>query len=975
MAPSHAEAAHSSAAPDLSTAGVSTPGLSREEKRRDAERIDAELHGLSSGTDPFAAAVRATRMPMIVTDPRLPDNPVVFANDAFCRLTGYAREEILGRNCRFLQGPQTDPATVARIRAAVAEARPLEIDVRNHKRSGEPFWNRLLVAPVRDADGKLAYFFASLVDVTPELERLAGLESHNAALMVEVAGRLRAQQASEERLRFAASAGRLGFWELDRSSRTLTGSTLFREIFGRDPAREFSYEAFTGSLHPDDCDRVQTAIGRSLATGEGFDAECRILRPDGAAGWVQMRAQVALDSAGTPLHLAGVSLDVSERREAEEELRRTSQLLRAIIETAPGLIYAKDRAGRMLIANSAALDLIGKPWSEVAGRSDREFLFDPAQGEAIMANDRRVMEEGHTEEVEELVGTAGGPPRTWLSTKAPLRDTAGEVVGMVGISVDITTRKRAEEALQRLNTDLETLVAERTAERDRAWKNSQDLIAVVDGDGIFRAANPAWTAILGWHPDEVVGRHHLDFVHPDDRPATHHAHTQARVEQLPAFENRVRHRDGSTRIIAWVAAPDGGLIYASGRNVTAEREAADHLARIEDLLRQSQKMEAVGQLTGGIAHDFNNLLTAITGSLELLQRRIHEGRTQGLERYTSAAITASQRAGALTQRLLAFARRQPLDPKRVDINRLVAGMEELLRRTLGPAIALEMVLAGGLWATLCDPNQMESAILNLAINARDAMPDGGRLTIETSNAYLDDAYAKSQGDNIRPGQYVAVAVSDTGVGMPPEVIERAFDPFFTTKPIGRGTGLGLSMLYGFVKQSDGNVRIYSEPGNGTTFRLYLPRLRAPADTAETGASGQVAAAGLAEAGESVLVVDDEPALRMLVAETLRELGYAAILAEDGPSAVRILQSDARIDLLITDVGLPGLNGRQVADAGRAKRPGLRVLFITGYAHNAAIGNGAALEPGMQIITKPFALEALGAKVREMIEVGAAEAPA
>jgi CheY-like chemotaxis protein len=378
-------------------------------------------------------------------------------------------------------------------------------------------------------------------------------------------------------------------------------------------------------------------------------------------------------------------------------------------------------------------------------------------------------------------------------------------------------------------------------------------------------------------------------------------------------------------------------------------------------------MEAVGQLTGGIAHDFNNLLTAITGSLEMLQRRINERRTEGLERYTSAAIAAAQRAGALTQRLLAFARRQPLDPKRVDINRLLAGMEDLLRRTLGPAIQLEMVLAGGLWPTLCDPNQMESAILNLAINARDAMPDGGRLTIETSNAYLDDAYAALQGGEIRPGQYVAVAVSDTGVGMAPEVVERAFDPFFTTKPVGRGTGLGLSMLYGFVKQSDGNVRIYSEPGNGTTFRLYLPRMRASADAAGTVAAGRADPPGRAEAGETVLVVDDEPSLRMLVAETLRELGYAAILAEDGPSAVQILQSDARIDLLVTDIGLPGLNGRQVADAARAKRPGLRVLLMTGYAQNAALGNGAALEPGMHIIAKPFALAALGAKVREMIE--------
>jgi PAS domain S-box-containing protein len=943
---------------------------SRQDVQSDADRIEAEILGTSAGTDPFAAAVRATRMPMIVTNPRLPDNPVIFVNNAFCRLTGFARQEILGRNCRFLQGPETDPATVDRIRTAVAEARPLEVDIRNHRRDGEPFWNRLLMAPVRDASGELAYFFASQVDVTLERERLAGLETTNAALMAEVAGRLRAQKDSEERLRFAAAAGRLGFWELDTRTATLETSPTCREHFGASPGGAFSYHDLLDRLYPDDRPRMREALDRALATGGSTDVECRVARTgpglEPATGWVQMRAQVLRGPDGASIRLAGVSLDVTERREAEEELRHTGALLRTIIETAPGLIYAKDRAGRFLITNSAALDLIGRPWREVAGRTDGEVLADPAQGKAIMANDRRVMEAGHTEEVEELVGPAGEAPRTWLSTKTPLRDMNGQVIGMVGVSVDITGRKRAEAELQSLNATLEARVAARTAERDRAWKNAQDLIAVVNADGIITAANPAWTSMLGWQPEEVVGRHHLEFNHPDDRQASNAAHVKASREQLPVYEARMLHRDGGYRHVAWAAAPEAGMVYATGRDVTAERAAAETLARTEELLRQSQKMEAVGQLTGGIAHDFNNLLTAISGSLELLQRRINEGRTENLERYTSAAITASQRAGALTQRLLAFARRQPLDPKRVDTNRLLAGMEELLRRTLGPAIALEMVLAGGLWSTLCDPNQLEGAVLNLAINARDAMPEGGRLTVETGNAHLDDAYARSQGGEIKPGQYVAIAVTDTGIGMPPDVIARAFDPFFTTKPIGRGTGLGLSMLYGFVKQSEGHVRIYSEPGQGTTFRIYLPRLRAPADAAQAGAPGREAAGLAAGSGETVLVVDDEPSLRMLVTETLREMGYAAIEAADGPSAVRILQSEARIDLLVTDVGLPGLNGRQVADAARLARPGLRILFITGYAHNATIGNGVALDRGMEIMTKPFALDALGAKVRDIM---------
>ena len=926
----------------------------------------AELTGSGRGGDPFAAAVRATRMPIVIADPRLADNPMVFVNDAFCRLTGYVRDEVVGRNCRFLQGPDTDPDAVARIRAAIAQVRPLEIDIRNYRKTGEPFWNRLIMAPVQDDRGELAYFVASQVDITLERQRLAGLENDNAALVVELAGRLRAHRDNEGRLRFAAQAGRLGHWELDLLSGELTASDLAKQNHGRDPAEPFTADQWRASIHPEDRSLIGAAIERSVTEGVDSQVECRVLRPNGSVGWVQNRAQVILAEDGTVARLIGVSLDITDRREADEERRLGHALLRGIIETAPGLIYAKDRDGRMLIANSPTLALIGKPWEEVRGRTDREFLQDAGQADTVMRNDRRVLDHGETIELEEVLGTGGKAPRIWLSTKTPLRAENGVITGMVGMSVDITTRKQAETELQLLNATLEARVAERTAERDRAWKNSQDLQVVVDREGIMRAANPAWTTILGWRTDEIVGQHVSALIHPDDLASSHAAHARALVDQLPAHETRFGHRDGGYRTIAWVATTEAGLIYASGRNVTAEREQAQALARVEELLRQSQKMEAVGQLTGGIAHDFNNLLGAITGSLELLQRRVEIGQFDNLERYTSAAVAAAERAASLTQRLLAFARRQPLDPKRVDANRLVAGMEDLIGRTLGPAITLEMLLAGDLWPTLCDPNQLESAILNLAINARDAMPDGGRLTIETANVDLDDGYARSQGGEVRPGQYVAIVATDTGVGMSSDIVARAFDPFFTTKPIGQGTGLGLSMLYGFVKQSEGHVRVTSDPGRGTTFRLYLPRQGEAADQ-DGPASGPTKPTPSAGLGETVLVVDDEPTLRMLVTETLEELGYAAIQAGDGISALRIVQSDASIDLLVTDVGLPGLNGRQLAEAARTVRPTLPVLFITGYAYNAAIGNGTVLEPGMEIITKPFALDVLARKIRAMIQ--------
>jgi PAS domain S-box-containing protein len=382
----------------------------------------------------------------------------------------------------------------------------------------------------------------------------------------------------------------------------------------------------------------------------------------------------------------------------------------------------------------------------------------------------------------------------------------------------------------------------------------------------------------------------------------------------------------------------------------------------EEALRQSQKMEAVGQLTGGLAHDFNNLLTGISGSLELLQARLAQGRYDSVGHYLGAARGAAQRAAALTQRLLAFSRRQTLDPRPTDVNRLVSGMEELIRRSVGPVVTVEVVGATGLWTTLVDPPQLENALLNLCINARDAMPDGGRITIETANKWLDDRTAVER--DIPPGQYVSLCVTDTGTGMTPQVIERAFDPFFTTKPLGVGTGLGLSMVYGFVRQSGGQVRIYSEVGIGTTMCLYLPRYHGEATSAEALVSTLPV---MSQSDKVVLVVDDEPTVRMLAAEVIQGAGYVAIEAADGVAGLKILDSNVRVDLLVTDVGLPGgLNGRQVADAGRVARPGLKVLFITGYAENAVVGNGH-LDPGMELLTKPFAMDALAKKIRDMVE--------
>jgi PAS domain S-box-containing protein len=495
-------------------------------------------------------------------------------------------------------------------------------------------------------------------------------------------------------------------------------------------------------------------------------------------------------------------------------------------------------------------------------------------------------------------------------------------------------------------------------------------IFMLDEEGNVSSWNPGAERIKGYSTDEILGEHFSRFYTPEDLDA-----------QVPAKALETAKREGRFTAEGWRLRKDGTRFWASvvidavkengkvigfakvTRDLTERREAQLELERSQQALFQSQKMEAVGQLTGGLAHDFNNLLTGITGSLDLLKMRLAQGRINELERYITAAQGAAGRAATLTHRLLAFARRQTLQSKSVNANTLVSGMEELIRRTLGPTLMMETVLAAGLWNCLCDPHQLENAILNLCINARDAMPTGGTLTVETANTWVDDAAARER--DMERGQYVAICVTDTGSGMSAEAIRRAFEPFYTTKPPGQGTGLGLSMVYGFAKQSGGQVRIYSELGQGTTVKIYMPRhvgkTAEPADEAET------AELPRAEKGETVLVVDDEPTIRMLIGDTLSELGYRAIEVADAASGLKVLESDVNIDLLVTDVALPGgMNGKDMADAARAKRPKLKVLFITGYAENAAITNGH-LEPRTEVMSKPFAMDKLAARIRSMIE--------
>src|SRR5580658_4627780 len=629
------------------------------------------------------------------------------------------------------------------------------------------------------------------------------------------------------------------------------------------------------------------------------------------------------------------------------DLQRNLSLLQGITEGTTDTIFVKDLQGRYLMINAAGARLLGRRVEEVIGKDDME-LFTPQTGREIMAGDRKVVDSGRTQTYEEF-GVSDGVARTYLSTKGPYRDTNDQIVGLLGICRDITDRKRAEEDFRQSQQKLR-IHFEHTP------------LAVIEWDTQLRITegSPSAERVFGYSRQEALGRDGSFLVLPALKDYVREMGQEILKQKGGTRStNDNLTKDGRTISCEWYNTP---LIDDSGHvlGVASLVQNVTERVALEERLRQSQKMEAVGRLAGGVAHDFNNLLTVIMGYTQIL--------TDGLPapgRLTDATAqirSAADRAAGITRQLLAFSRKQVLSPRVIDLNDIMLNLDTMLRRLIGEDIEVLTVPGRNLGAVKADPGQIEQVLMNLALNARDAMPDGGTLTLETQNTDLDETYAQ-ENPPLQPGRYVMLAVSDSGTGMTSDVQAHIFEPFFTTKEVGKGTGLGLSTVYGIVKQSEGYIWVYSEPDQGTTFKIYLPRVDQPVE----GAAGEDRPAGVQRGTETILLVEDDAQLRQLTSSVLAHCGYKVLPAPGPEEGLAICRENHRdIRLLVTDVVMPGMNGRQLADQVKLISPHTRILYISGYTSNAIVHYGV-LDSGLWFLPKPFSLSALIAKVREVLD--------
>ena len=706
-----------------------------------------------------------------------------------------------------------------------------------------------------------------------------------------------------------------------------------------------SYGDVFGEQAADWLPRLERCLDGEVLHGD----EDQIHRPDGSSEWVRWKLQPWTHADGDTGGVVVFTEFITERLEAERRLRDSEERYRVLYNNTPVMLHSIDRDGRLVAVSDYWLEYLGYSRDEVIGRKLSDFLTEGSRRHAEQTFLPEFFKTGVLSNVGyQFVKKNGGIIDISLSATAE-RDEDGAVARSRTVLVDVTERNNAERALRQSERQMR-LIAD----------SLPVLICYLDQDGCIRFANRTFSEWYRCDDRNIIGDPFDSLLTPEMRDVLKPHMTTAQMGDDLNFEATLTYPDGKTREVETTCLPlrrddgdvEGFVVMATD---ATERKAT------EAQLQQAQKMEAVGQLTGGLAHDFNNLLAVVLGNLQLLERSIKDD--DKAVRRSRAALDATERGAELTKRLLAFSRRQTLEPKTIDVNDLVTDMNTLLRRTLGETVELNMACADDLWLTKADPNQVETAVLNLAINARDAMPDGGKLTVETANECLDETYV-AQFSDVDAGDYVMIAVSDTGTGIPKDLVAKVFQPFFTTKDVGKGSGLGLSMVYGFVKQSGGHVRIYSEEGHGTSVKIYLPREASDSvDVEKTDKTEQPIKGG----DETILVVEDDPAVRQMAVSLLEDLGYRVLEAENGADALATLQRHESIDLMFSDIIMPGgMNGAELAIQARDRHPGLRVLHTSGYAE-AAVTRDGKIGSTNELLSKPYRKEELARKVRRVLD--------
>ncbi len=859
----------------------------------------------------------------------------VFMNKAAEALTGYRLEEAVDRPLHDVvhhQRPDGTPYPLAEcpIDQAFPERERMTGEEMFVHKDGHFYPVAFTASPVAGDDGQPVGTIIEVRDLTEEKAREAALRE------------------SEGRFRNMADHAPVMMWVTDATGYCTYLNHQWYQFTGQTVEQASGY-GWLEATHPDDRQRTEDAFVAANAEHTSFRFEYRLRHASSAYRWAIDAASPRFADDGEFLGYVGSVIDIDERRSAEERLAVSEEQLRLALEVAEIGQWDVDQATGSMFWPPRVKAMFGISADVPVTLDDFHAGVHPEDRDKT----REAYESASDPELRALydveyrtVGKEDGAIR-WVAAKGRgLFDAQGHCFRVIGTAIDVTARKAAEIRLHQLNERLEHEVTARSAERNRVWEMSRDLLAIMGFDGFLKAINPAWEATLGRDAETLMALSFREQVHPDDHDAARDVMERLlRGETVERFEERIAHADGSWRWISWTLVPEGDVFYAVGRDVTPEKAAAEELENAQEALRQSQKMEAMGQLTGGVAHDFNNLLTPILGALDMLQRRGVGGDRE--QRLIEGALQSADRAATLVQRLLAFARRQPLQSAAVDVGKLVEGMADLLASTTGPQVEVVVEVAADLPPAKADPNQLEMALLNLGVNARDAMPRGGTLRITATR----DSVRTPRGA-LKRGHYVRLSVADTGVGMDPATLARAIEPFFSTKGIGKGTGLGLSMAHGLAAQLGGALIIHSREGVGTNIELWLPVSAVSPDGA-----AQSSDLALVEPGRGLaLLVDDEDVVRSITADMLEEFGYEVREANSAEAALALVTAGLSPDLLVSDHLMPGMSGVELALELRKSKPDLPVLIVSGYA------DVEGLTPGLPRLVKPFRSAELAASL-------------